>query len=79
MPRFFFDTSNGTREEDADGIDLADMDEARVIALKFTGELLRENSQVIWEGEDLRVEVYDEGRTPLFVVSVSAMAVFPGP
>ena len=79
MPRFFFDLSDGTRETDAVGIDLADVDAARVVALKFTGELLRDNSQEIWEGEELRVEVFDEGRMPLFVVSVSAMSVFPGP
>ena len=79
MPRFFFDLSDGSREMDAEGVELAGLDEARALAVKFTGELLRDNSLMIWEGEDLRVEVYDARRRPLFVVSVSAGNVFPDP
>ena len=79
MPRFFFEISDGITEADADGIELAGLDEARAQAIKFTGELLVHHSQDIWEGCDLRVEVFDEGRFPLFAVTVSAITVVPGP
>ena len=79
MPRYFFDISNGIREADPAGIELAGLDAARAEAIKFTGELLLHHSQVIWEGEDLRVEVFDQARLALFVVAVSAMNVVPGP
>ena len=79
MPRYYFDLSDGIRETDDAGIELADLDAARAAAVRYAGELLQDNSLAIWEGEDLRVEVYNAARTPLFVVSVSAMNVVPGP
>lgn len=79
MPQFFFDISNGIKEEDDYGIELAGLDEARAQAIKFTGELLLHDSLEIWEGCDLRVEVFSAARLPLFTVTVSALTVVPGP
>lgn len=79
MPLYFFDISDGIREADAAGVELTGLDQARAEAIKFTGELLVHHSQDIWEGQDLRVEVFDEARLPLFAVTVSAMTVVPGP
>lgn len=74
---FFFDISDGSRETDADGTELANLDAARAEAIKFAGGLLRDHAHIIWDGHDLRVEVLDDRRSPLFAVVVSAVNLFP--
>ena len=78
MPRFFFDLAGDMPEADLDGLDLADLDQARSQATRFVGELLQHDGRAIWDGADLRVEVSDAGRVLLFVVTVSATDIFPG-
>jgi len=79
MALFFFDIADGMRDEDQVGSELADLHTARHQAVRFAGELMRDRSEIIWEGHDLRVEVLDRDRTPLFAVVVSAVMMFPGP
>ena len=79
MPKFYFDLSGESPETDGDGIELPDLDRARSQAIKFAGEMLRFESHAIWDGESLRVHVSDAGRVPLFVVTVSALSLFPSP
>ena len=77
MPQFFFDIA-GETQVDADGVELADLEEARSQAIKFTGEMLRHDSNAIWDGHSLRVEVSDSRRRLLFVVTVLVTSIFPG-
>ena len=77
MPLFFFDISNGRPDRDAEGFEFATLDQARNQAIRFTGELLQRHADMIWEGHDLRVEVSDGARTPLFAVVTSARNLFP--
>ena len=79
MPLYFFDITDGTRECDLEGSEFPSLDEARTQAIKFTGELLRHHSDIIWEGHDLKVEVSNGDRVPLFTVVVSAVSLFPDP
>ena len=79
MPLFFFDISDGTRETDLDGSECVSLDAARSQAIRFAGELLQQHAQMIWDGHDLRVEVLDAKRTPLFAVVTSAVSLFPPP
>lgn len=79
MPLYFFDISDGTRETDLTGSQCDSLDQARRLAIKFAGELLQHHSEIIWDGHDLRVEVSDAGRTPLFAVVSSAIDLFPAP
>jgi hypothetical protein len=60
MPRYFFTTADGIREPDIDGTELPDVATARVEAIKFAGEVLSDHPEIIWDGEDFRVEVSDE-------------------
>ena len=79
MPQFFFDIAGEPAEADLDldGVELADLDDARSQAIKFAGEMLQHNSHGIWDGHDLRVEVSDANRILLLVVTVSAISIFP--
>lgn len=77
MPLFFFDISNGRPDRDAEGFEFATLDQARTQAIRFAGEMLQFHSELIWEGHDLRVEVLNGARTPLFAVITSARNLFP--
>ena len=80
MPQFYFDVAGERPEadfEDLEGVQLADLDEARSQAIKFAGEMLQHDSHEIWDGHDLRVEVSDANRLLLLVVTVSAISIFP--
>jgi hypothetical protein len=55
-------------DPDHDGVDLSTFSDARIEAVRFAGELLREKPQLVWMGEEVRVEVTDEERLLLFTV-----------
>jgi len=77
MPLFYFDLSNGTRETDQEGTELAGADEARAQAVKLIGEMLHFDDRSVWDGQGLMVEVFDQSRAPLFTVRVLANSMFP--
>ena len=77
MALYFFDICDGTRETDLTGSDCQSLDHARTQAIRFAGELLQHHSDLIWDGHDLSVEVFDEDRIPLFAVTTSARSLFP--
>ena len=79
MPLYYFDISDGVREVDASGSEFGSLDLARKQAVRYAGELLRDNADTIWYGHDLRVELFDEDRLPVFAVVTSAVSLFPAP
>lgn len=74
MPRYFFATADGTREPDDVGTELPNLATARVEAIKYAGEVLSDHPEIIWDGEDFRVEVSDEDGLMLFTVITMAMS-----
>lgn len=77
MPLFYFDLSNGSRETDEVGTELASVEEARTQAVRLVGEMLSFDDRSIWNGEGLAVDVLDEARAPLFTVRVTASSLSP--
>jgi hypothetical protein len=75
MPRYFFSVSDGERITlDSDAIELPDMCSVWIEATKSTGEILRDLSHAIRVGTELRMDVADEARKPLFSLRVIAEA-----
>jgi hypothetical protein len=73
MPRYFFSVSNGERTTlHSDGIELPDMPSVWIEATKSTGEILRDLNHGIHAGTELRMDVADEARKPLFSLRVIA-------
>lgn len=70
MPRYFFDLQDHELVIDDLGTELAHDEAARVQAVASCGEYLTDRPELIWDGRELRVHVYNEARTPLFVVAV---------
>ncbi len=72
MPRYFFDIGEDRYDKDTEGTDLADDDEARVQAVVFAGDYLRDHPEVVWEGSRFSVTVRGEGDVVLQTIMVTS-------
>jgi hypothetical protein len=73
MPHYFFNTANGARERDDQGIDLPNDATARVEAIRFAGSVLSDEPDLLWDGQEFRVEVADAEGTLLFTIKMAAV------
>jgi phage terminase large subunit-like protein len=67
---YFFNVAGAAYDPDVEGYELASMGDARLMAARHAGELLRDRPGVVWQGEELRVEVTDANQLVLFTVIV---------
>lgn len=72
MPRYYFHTVAGTRVSDWEGTELPDLQAARETAVRFAGELLRDDPTLVRDGEPFGVEVTTADGALLFSVAVLA-------
>jgi hypothetical protein len=70
MPRYFFDLRDHEVAPDAEGVELADDEAARSEAVAFLGRHLVDHPDFGWRGQEVRVHVAREDRTPMFLVMV---------
>ncbi len=73
MPCFRFETSAGLAGPNAN-IELANVREARIEAVRFLGELLRDDGAEFWEQDAVAMTVSDEAGLVLFRLDLSATA-----
>jgi len=66
MPRYFFHVRDGHSSPDDVGTELANWHEARIEAVRFAGEIIRDHAQQIALGQDWYVEITDEQQVVLF-------------
>ena len=71
MPRYFFNTVDGRRYPDEEGIDLPDLDDVRGRATRVIAELLKEQPADLWDTGRLRLEVTDADGVVILVLDVS--------
>lgn len=69
MERYFFDLRDGTVERDETGTELAGLPEARREAIRFLGEVLKDEPERLAEGT-LHVDVSDDRQRHLFGLRV---------
>jgi phage terminase large subunit-like protein len=60
--RYFFNLAGAVHDPDNEGFELASLGDARVMAAKHAGEVLRDRPGIVWQGEELRIEVTDSTR-----------------
>lgn len=72
MPRYFFDIDDHTHDVDHEGTVLAGDDEARIQAVIFVGDYLRDRPDTVWDGMRFSVAVRDEDDAVLLNVVVTA-------
>jgi hypothetical protein len=68
--RFFFNLAGAVYDPDNEGIELESMSAARIMAAQSAAELIRDRPELVWMGEEARVEVTDSNRLLLFTVIV---------
>ena len=64
--RYFFNLAGAAVAPDNKGLEIASLSEARIHAVKFASEYLRDRPELVWMGEEFRVEVTGESRRMLF-------------
>jgi hypothetical protein len=74
MPRFHFHIFDGRDQRDVDGIELSDFQEARVEAIRYAGEILKDDAHRIALGEDWYMDVTDDAGMILFRFHLSTVA-----
>jgi hypothetical protein len=68
--RFFFNLAGAIHDPDNVGIELESMSAARIMAVQSAAELIRDRPEIVWMGEEARVEVTDSNQLVLFTVIV---------
>lgn len=64
--RYFFNLAGAVYEADNQGHDFANLSDARIEAVKFAAQYLRDRPELVWLGEEFRVEVTGNDRQMLF-------------
>lgn len=68
--RYFFNLAGAVYDPDNHGYELPSLGDARVMAAKHAGEVLRDRPGIVWQGEELRIEVTDDRGLVLFTLIV---------
>ncbi len=67
---YFFNLAGAVYDPDVEGVELASLGEARVRAAKYASDVLLERPDVVWTGEELRIEVTDARQLVLFTLII---------
>lgn len=73
MPRYFFHSVDGQLDVDEEGSELPNLAAARVRAIRYAGDVLTSEPEVLWDGHEFRVQVTDEHGA--VVVTIVTLAV----
>lgn len=68
--RYFFNQFDGQFKADDEGLELSTINEARLEAVRYAGEVMKDHPTLVWTGQDFRVEVTDGKQLLLFMVIV---------
>jgi hypothetical protein len=72
MARYFFHTTNGSVDRDIEGTEFDDVGDARLAAVTYLAEMLRDRPQLLGEVGNFRVALRDEAGGSLFDIVVTA-------
>lgn len=78
MPAYYFNIHDGAALPDAEGHELPDLDAAKRVAIRLSGDVIREIGENFWRGEEWKMEVTDHTGAILFTLHFSA-TVPPAP
>ena len=71
--RYFFNQLNGESKPDEVGLELANIQEARLEAIRRVGVVTRDDPSLVLEQAEFRVEATDDKQLLLFTVIVLAL------
>ena len=64
--RYYFNLAGAVHAPDNKGHEIGSFSDARIRAVRFAGEYLLDRPELVWLGEEFRVEVTNENRETLF-------------
>lgn len=67
---YFFNLAGAVYDPDVEGVLLTGSSEARISAVNFLADTLRDRPELVWSGEEVRVEVTNAEQLILFTVIV---------
>lgn len=73
MPHYYFNVRDGVSIPDHVGVELHDLYAARLEAVRFSGEILRDHPDAFWIQHEWRIEVTDDVGLILFAIHISAV------
>lgn len=73
MPRYYFHVEDGRSYPDEEGVELADIDAARINATRMFGAMLCDDPTTFWNGDEWTLKVTDEEGLVLFCVHFVAI------
>jgi hypothetical protein len=68
--RFFFNLAGAVHDPDNLGEELPDLQAARIYAVVQASEVIRNRPELVWAGDEVRIEVTDGTGLILFTVMV---------
>lgn len=77
MPRYFFDIVDGQNFPDLQGSEFPDLAAARIEAVRYAAEVLKEMPERFWHCEAWMMTVSDRNRSPLFTLKFLAESATP--
>ncbi|WP_374758649.1 hypothetical protein [Sphingomonas sp. GV3] len=69
----FFNLATLTYDPDLLGVEVATIEEARIKAARYLGEVIRDRPGMVWAGEEVRIEVTNKKQVVLFTVAAFGM------
>lgn len=79
MPRYYFNIRHRFAEMDSEGAELANLQAARLAAVRLSGEMIRDLGQSLWDTPVWRLEVTDARQIVLFTLTFLGKDHAPGP
>lgn len=74
MPHFHFNVFDGVTVLDAEGVELASLDEARTEAIALAGQMLKDYPERVRSDEEWRIEVINDTGLLLFRLDFTVSA-----
>lgn len=68
--KYYFNFAGAVHDPDKDGIELANIGLAREYSVRAAAEYMRDHPDVVWLGEEFRLEVTNKDRLILFTLIV---------
>lgn len=68
--RYFFNLAGAIHDPDNEGIELANISLAREYAVRAAADYMHDHPEIVWLGEEFRLEVTNKDRLILFTLIV---------
>lgn len=80
MPIYFFNTVDGQRDRDTECLKLVNLNTAKKASVRYMAEAFHEDTDLIWDGRNFRVDMTNENNHSVLIVitmAIDAAAVWP--